>query len=458
MISSLTTTGSLNAVAAVGVLRAIVEAGLAYGRSDKGRGQRVLLEFVSANPNGPVTAERGRGGVLGDTLAALLDFTGYAPTREFYVNDATNSRQMRQFARVVWANYRRLLGEEAGSADGALANDGGYPDEFVERVARELVGSEGDRLNAPSVDESLARVQEAAARLMRREQEETLASLGVRFDSWFSESNLHAHGAVGRVLARLRDAGHAYEQGSALWLRSTHFGDEADRTLVRADGTPTYLAGDLAYHAHKFERGYDILIDIWSDDHAGYVERTRAGLAALGYDPARLHILLHGPVRLLKDGTEVKGRFGGVLTLAELVAEIPRDTARLLLLRGPVDAPLDLDADAASRRDRTNPVAYLGEALRLCDANLPVGDADFTGSYSMLAEHLGTFPEAVHGAAATRAPGRLLAYALSLADRWIPLARAGGVPALLAQATAVVLTSTLGILGVAAVEEGAVNE
>jgi arginyl-tRNA synthetase len=454
MVSSLTTTSNLNAAAAAGVLRAIAEGGPGYGRSDGESKGRVLLEFVSANPNGPVTAAHGRGGVLGDTLAALLGFTGSKTTREFYVNDATNSRQMRQFARAVQAHYRRLLGDDAALADAARADDGGYPDEFVERVARELLAKEGDRLNAPSADWSLALVQEAATRLMRTEQEETLAALGVRFDAWFSENALLAHGAVERVLARLRDAGHAYEQGGALWLRSTPFGDEADRTLVRADGTPTYLAGDLAYHADKFERGYDTLVDIWSADHAGYVDRTRAGLAALGYDPGRLHILLHGPVRLLKDGTEIKGRFGGVPTLAEILEETRPDVARLLLLGGPAEAPLDLDADAAMHSDRTNPVAYLREALRRCQEPQPTdGAVEFTGEEAALIETLADFPEEVRRAADKLAPDQLLLYALSLADRWVRLS--GSPPALLARATAVVLTNTLGILGVAAVGEDA---
>lgn len=302
-------------------------------------GERVLLEFVSANPHNPLSAAHGRGGVIGDSLAALLSHTGNTVTREFYVNDATNSRQMRLFGRAVVGAWRRETGN----------------DDYAARVARELkVTRAFAYLSALPPSEAETKAGDIAAKHIRTDQEIDLDRLGVRFDQFFFEGSLHTRGVVQTTLNRLRDAGHAYEKNAALWLRSTAFGDEADRVLLREDGTPTYLAGDLAYHADKFERGFDRLIDVWDTDHAGYIERTRAGLAALGYDPARLHVVLHGPVRVLKDGTELKA--GQTVTLEELLNEAPRDTLRLLLLLASPSASVDIDVDRARRQDSANPL------------------------------------------------------------------------------------------------------
>jgi arginyl-tRNA synthetase len=430
---TLTATTQMAASATMEILRAIAASGPDYGRADNPKPKRMLVEFVSADPNGPLTAAHGRGAVLGDTLSSLLTFAGHEVTREFYVNDATNSKQMRRFANALLYRYREALGLPAQPIYE------GYPDEYVRAVAYDLIERDEDLYATMEEADALTAIQQTAAILIREEQQETLDRLGIRFDHWFSESALHARGAVESVLEKLRAGGHAYEQNGALWLRSTAFGDEADRTLIRADGTPTYLAGDLAYHADKFERGFDTLVDIWSADHAGYIERTRAGLAALGYESSRLHILLHGPVRLLKDGTEVKDdRYGGAPTLEEILDEIPPEIARLQYLRRPAESLLDLDADASDREDATNPTAYLRRALAH-PGGMP-GD-------SALIELLTAYPDTIESAARLLAPDEILRYSVGVAERWLGT-HGGNAPEPLHEAVTTVLTNALRLLGV----------
>ena len=413
----------------------IITRGAEYGRGDGMRGRRVLVEFVSANPNGPLTIGHGRGGALGAALAGAAAFAGADVTREFYVNDASNSRQMARFAQAVRA--RLSVAKEGGA--GRL-DDGGYPEENVTRIADAL------SLKFAGKIPDLKTVQAAAAALVRGEQEDTLRKFGLTFDNWFSEADLHAKGTVAQTVRRLRDSGFAFEQGGALWLRSTAFGDDDDRTLVRADGTPTYLAGDLAYHADKFARGYDLLIDVWSADHAGYVERTRAGLAALGYDPARLRIVLHGPVRFLRDGTEVRGgQFGGAVTLEDALEEIPASAARLMLLRVPAEVPLDLDGDLAERTDRANPAWRVREALNLV-VSVALRATETTPP--SIAEGLAAFPDVVRRAAESLWPHHVMDWTLDFADRILSAAATGGLSGPAAHASRIALTNALDLLGI----------
>jgi arginyl-tRNA synthetase len=394
-------------------LRAALDAGESFGRSETGAGKRVLVEFVSANPNGPITVAHARGGAIGDALAALFENAGWAAEREFYLNDATNSKQMRVFARSVYAHYRRLLGH-----DEPIPEDG-YPGEFVAEIAQAFHDEEAEEeLAGLTPEQAVAALQEFALDRVLEEQRAALDALGIGRLNWFSEESLRESGAVAATLDALKSAGHAYEENGALWLRSTSFGDAADRALVRADGTPTYLAGDLAYHRDKFERGYDLAVDVWGADHSGYVERTQAGLAALGYDPARLHVALFQPVRLLKDGAEVKsGRLaGGTVTLAELIEEVGRDAARLFLLLRPADAPLDLDIDLARRQDRSNPLFLVRSALER-SAGVATGDVPSTVApdEAALVAKVDALPSEAAGAAAAFAPDRVARYAVDLA-------------------------------------------
>jgi arginyl-tRNA synthetase len=469
MVASLLATtqvaGQLTTEAVITTLQQIVTQGATYGHVTPESAKRVLVEYVSADPNGPLTVGHARGGVVGDSLAALLTFAGHTVTREFYVNDATNSRQIERFAQALLHRYRLLL-FEAGSFDGDVAPRtlSDYPEAYVTDIARKIIEQEGDRFLSLPEPDVLLHLQQSATRLIRVEQEDTLNILGLRFDNWFSETELHRHGAVQAILQRLKDAGYTYEQSSAVWLRSTAFGDASDRTLVRPDGTPTYLAGDLAYHADKFERGYEWLIDIWNESHATYIERTRAGLTALGYDANRLSFVLVGQVHLLKNGTEVRGTRmsgpDGTATLAEALPDIPAETMRLLLLKQETNHSLDMDADVVQRRDRTNPTAYLQDTLHRCRAFASEGSSVSSAGENgvkeypaPLVEELVGFSVAVRQSAEHLAPDWLLGYALNLATHWHSVANQGVMLPLLAQATEVVLTNTLDILGVSPLVE-----
>ncbi|MBC8103881.1 MAG: arginine--tRNA ligase [Cytophagales bacterium] len=459
-------------------LRRVLSQGQRYGRSETSTGRRVIVEFVSANPNGPITVAHGRGGALGDALAALLEWTGNDVSREFYVNDAAGSPQMRIFARSLLARYRQQFGQ-----DDPIPEDG-YPGDYVIEIARQIADRDGDQyLALPS--ETAAPIFEALAlRGMHEQQSATLAAFGIRYDTWFSEQTLHASGAVEKVLGQLKMRDLAYEENGALWLRSTRFGDDNDRVLVRAEGTPTYLAGDLAYHADKLARHFDRLVDVWGADHQGYIARTQAGLAALSDAPAPLQIALYQPVRLLKEGVEVRmGRRGETtITLDELIREVGRDAARFFFLLHPADAALDFDMDLARTQRRENPVFAVQSAhARCCAAQKAAQGAGVLfpaeGGVSLdlvsltqpaevaLIQKIAAFPDEVAAASDTLAPCRIARYALDLASLFHPWQdqQDSGAPAgddrslaqahlALVQGVRITLANALTLLGVSAPE------
>ncbi len=407
-------------------LRAVVRAGAGFGRSEDGGGEPVMVEFVSANPNGPITVAHGRGGAIGDALASLLDGTGHRVTREFYINDPPNSTQMKMFARSAFARYRQLLGR-----DDPIPEDG-YPGEYVIDIARQILEREGDTYENLPPEEATGLFQDFATRGMREQHEAALRAFGIVYDTWFSENRLHESGAVQAVVAELKERGHTYEKSGALWFRATDFGVEKDEVLVRTDGSATYFAGDLAYHRDKFARGFDRLIDVWGADHHGHVPRTKAGLAALGLDPDRLHLLLYQLVRLLKDGNEVKmgKRAGNIVSLEELLEEVGKDAARFFFLLRSSDSPLDFDLDLAKSQKKENPVYYAQYAhARCCSvfekaaaAGVPPPDVDAVDLGPLthddeiaLIKKLADFPEEVREAARGYAPHRIPRYVLDLA-------------------------------------------
>jgi arginyl-tRNA synthetase len=448
MLSTVRQTANLAATTVMELLQVVAQCqALTFSPT----GERVLLEYVSAHPNGPITTLHGRGGVVGDTLGNVLQTTGTTVTREFYVNDATSSRQMLQFARAVLNRYRQMFGQESWMGSGSGANDvEGYPDEYVTRTAQHLIEAVGDRFAGISDEMAMARLPMLISELIQKEQQEALAALNVTFDNWFSENALLQQGAVNRILERLRTAGHTYEQGNGLWLRSTTFGDEADRVLVRADGSPTYLAGDIAYHANKFDRGYSRLVDVWASDHAGYIERTRSGLAALGYDPMRLTILLVAPVRLLRDGTEVKAsRLDGlieVVTLAELLTELDVDEVRWAFASAPPTLSLDIDADRMRRQDSTNPLWNIRYARSICRwAEENNGQA----ISAPISDQILGFREHAEAAARELEPHAIAAFAQSLAADWTAYIGEGNRPApVLGSAVGATLDVALHLLGI----------
>ncbi|MES2459231.1 MAG: arginine--tRNA ligase, partial [Armatimonadota bacterium] len=479
----------LNPSALGEALRQVLSEGERYGRTSYGTPRKVLVEFVSANPNGPITVAHGRGGAIGDTLASLFEWTGNTVSREFYVNDAVGSRQMQIFAQSLFARYQQLCGHPA-----EIPEDG-YTGEYVIEIAQSIVNTEGDRYAALTPEAATTIFQPLALNGMREQQTAALAAFGIHFDNWFSEQTLHASGAVEKVLQSLKERGVAFEEKGALWLRSTQFGDDKDRVLVRAEGTPTYLAGDLAYHADKLARGFDLLVDVWGADHEGYIARTKAGLAALGYAPDQVQIALFQPVRLLRNGVEEKigKRTGDTVTLDELIGDVGKDAARFFFLLQSSGAAEDFDLDLARRQDRENPLYRVQDAYARCSSALR--EATQTGIASpdaevisasdisrltnqedtVLMKKLLEFPDEIQEALDSLAPHRIARYVLDLAALWhdwdsrlswnigqrsaveqeIPLFQARLA---LIKGVQITLANALSLLGVSPQENGIVKE
>jgi arginyl-tRNA synthetase len=328
-------------------------------RIEKEKPERILLEFVSVNPNGPIHVGHGRGAAYGDSLARVLEAGGDKVYREYYVNDSKESRQMQLFALSVKARYRAQLGLPYEFPEE------GYQGEYVDEIASRLreVYGEGH------AEDGLEFFQTASQELVLEQQRADLEKFRVRFDHWFSEQSLHASGEIENCLKTLKERGYAYEKDGALWLKSTEFGDDKDRCLVRQTGQKTYIAGDVAYHKNKFDRGFDRLIDVWGADHHGYIARTRAGISALGYPSERFEAIIVQIVRFLRHGEPVAmaKRTGELVTLRELMEEIGVDAARFFYLMRSHDAHMDFDLDLAREQSEKNPVYYVQYAhARIC--------------------------------------------------------------------------------------------
>ena len=337
------------------VVRDIINQGDDFGRSDAGQGKRLLLEFVSANPTGPVAVVQGRAAAIGDTLAKLFQRTGWQVSREYYINDALNSTQIQNFAVTLEARYLQQLGQEA------TVPEDGYQGDYVIDMAEELVKAEGDKYLKMPREERLQAFYKYSLEQIIAGQQRDMAAFGVNFDTWFYESSLYAEKAVEATLEQLKEAGHTYEAEGALWFKATEFGDDQDQVLVRRDGRPGYLAADLAYHKNKFERGFDRLLDIWGPDHHGHVTRTKAGVRALGYDADRFDILIHQIVRLFRGSEMVRmsKRAGDIVPLAGLLQDVGADAARFFFLMQSVESHLDFDLELAKKQANENPVYYV---------------------------------------------------------------------------------------------------
>ncbi|GAB4257937.1 arginine--tRNA ligase [Deferrisoma sp.] len=453
------------------VLRDVEREGPAFGRSEAGRGERVQVEFVSANPTGPLHVGHGRGAAVGDVLARLLEFAGYRVEREYYVNDAGN--QMRILGRSVLLRCRELAGEPVAFPDDHYRGD------YVRDLAREALERFGDEWRAWSEEEAVERLGRWAGERILEGIRDDLEAFGVRFDRWFSETSLHEAGAVEAALRELEQRGEAYRADGALWLRTTAHGDEKDRVLVKSDGSLTYFAADIAYHLDKFARGFDRVVDIWGADHHGYVPRMKASLAAMGIDPDRLEVLLVQFVSLLRGGKPVgmSTRAGEFVTLREVVDEVGRDAARFLFLTRSCDAPLDFDLEVAKAQTADNPVFYvqyaharISSVFREAEkAGVSVPSAAEAELDRLVEEDerellklLYLFPEVVEEAALQREPHRLTFYLQDLAARFhgyynryrflVDDPDLAGARLCLAGAVRRVIANGLGILGVAAPE------
>ena len=328
-------------------------AGEAYGRSQAGAGRRVQIEFVSANPTGPLHVGHARGAVTGDALASLLAATGHEVDREYYVNDTGN--QMEMLGASTYARYAELCGHPV-----PVPGDG-YHGAYVRDVAAAILAREGPRWMDADPAEARAHLRDQAGAMLLDDIRTDTAALGIRFDRFVSERQLRAEGAVAATLDVLAAAGFVYEADGARWFRSTDFGDDKDRPLVKSDGEYTYFAADIAYHRDKFARGFDRIIDVWGADHHGHVPRMKAALGALGLDPACLEVVLVQVVSLTRGGEPVRmgKRSGEFVTLREVVEEVGADATRFFLLMRKSDAQLEFDLDLAKQRSAENPVFYV---------------------------------------------------------------------------------------------------
>ncbi len=465
------------------ILTRIEAAGADYGKTDTSTGKSVVVEFVSTNPNGPITVAGGRNAALGDTLSSLLAATGYTVSREYYINDALNSVQMNNFGLSVFFRYRELLGYKDDEWEEMYRGD------YITDVAKRILDAHGPEFeNADRNDPQTVRTfRDLSQDGMIAQQKADLAAFGVTFDTWFSEETLHTAGRVTSAIETLTGRGFTYEKDGALWLKSTEFGDDKDRVLMRADGTPTYIAGDVAYHKDKFDRGFDRAINVWGADHAGYVARTKASIAALGYDPNRLYVLLYQMVSIVKNGELVMSskRKGNILELkADLIDEIGKDAARFFFLMRSPHSALDIDINLARKTEKDNPVYYVQYAhARIVQAieraftekgvSVPsAADADLSllteDTETELIKKLSELPQEIALSASEYAPQRLVQYARDLAAVFHSFYDAGNrSPALrvvcddpetlkarlvLVRATQIVLQNTLSLLGLSAPE------
>ncbi|GAA3747854.1 arginine--tRNA ligase [Plantactinospora mayteni] len=460
----------LDPAAAGQLAREVVQAGQAYGRSERLTGQRVDLEFVSANPTGPIHLGHTRWAAVGDSLRRILAAAGAEVTSEHYVNDA--GAQIDRFGQSLYA-----------AAKGEPTPEEGYAGEYVSEIAERIVAERPDLRDLPA-EAAVPVFRDRGYQLMLDEMRASLERFGVHFDVWFSERTLHSSGAIEHALGRLREQGHVYDADGAIWLRTTDFGDDKDRVLIRSNGELTYFAADSAYYIDKRERGFDKCVYLLGADHHGYVNRLRAIAACAGDDPDfNIEILIGQLVNLVRDGQPVRlsKRAGNIITLDEIVDAVGVDAARYSLARSSTDSPLTLDIDEITKNSNDNPVHYVRYAhariasllRRAVDLGISRGDAFDPGLLSHekendLLKSLGEFPGVVATAAELREPHRIARYLEELAGSYhrfndacqvLPLGRQPVSEQLtqarlwLVEATRIVLANGLALLGVSAPEQ-----
>lgn len=403
----------------------IFRLGRAYGQVNVGQGEKIQIEFVSANPTGDLHLGHARWAALGDALANLLEAAGYEITREYYINDAGN--QIDNLGLSVYARYLEALGQESQMPEG------GYFGQDIIQIGQDLASEYGDiYVQMPETDRHQALKSLALDKKLASIKKD-LADFGVDFDVWFSERSLYADDTIPNTIAQMRAAGYIYEEEGAVWFASTRLGDDKDRVLVKGDGSYTYLTPDIAYHLNKFNRGFDKVINIWGQDHHGYVARMKAAMTALGLDSDRLIVLLGQLVNLYENGEPVRmsKRTGKAVTMAELVDEVGLDATRYFFLMRGLDTHLDFDLDLAKSQSNENPVYYVQYAhARIASIVRQVADLDWAGSYDpsqvdwklLASDHeinlikkLADLPSEIAYAATAYAPHRIVRYAFDLA-------------------------------------------
>lgn len=407
------------------IVNDVLDCGEAYGKSDFGNGKRILVEYVSANPTGPMHIGNARGGALGDALCSVLDAAGFYVSREFYINDAGN--QIEKFKTSLEARYLQLFDDSVEIPEDA------YLGEDIINHAKAFAEINGDKyVNCDSETRRQA-LCDYALPLNIQGLHDDLKKYRIEYDTWFKESSLHESGAVADVIEKLRASGYTYEKDGALWFKSTAFDEEKDRVLVRANGIPTYFVPDIAYHYNKLVvRGYDVAIDVLGADHHGYIPRMRGALMALGIEPDRIKPIIMQMVRLIKDGDTYKlsKRSGKAITLNTLLDEVPIDAARMFFnLREP-NSHLEFDIDLAVSEDSKNPVYYVQYAhARICSLlrNLAADGTEFSRVDSAalnvlqspeereLIRHIASYTGTIIEAAKDYNPSLITRYAIDLA-------------------------------------------
>lgn len=452
----------------------IVEAGETFGNLDRGHGESWQVEFVSANPTGPIHYGGARNGALGDSLANVLEAAGYRVQREYYVNDAGN--QFNLFAATLYARYAQLLGRHE-----PLPEDG-YVGEYMFDYAQTLIEQYGDRFLHMPKAEAIEQLKPIGEETVLAALQEELGKLGIHYDCWFREQSLYDSGLVYEVIEKLRAQGDVVERDGATWFLASKYPNvDKDMVLIRSNGMPTYFASDIAYHYHKFVvRGFDHVVNIWGVDHQGHVPRMAAVMAALGLDPSRLTIVLHGLVKLMRNGQEVKlsKRRGNLITVGEVVDEVGSDAVRFnLLTRGP-ESTIEFDLDLAKQQTEENPVFFVQYShARICSILAKANSEGIrpptqaTPSVALLTHpselalirKLLELEEQIELAVEKLSPHNLTHYAVELAKTFNGFYRDCRVvdvsnPTLsaarlqLCQATRVVLVKTLALLGISAPE------
>lgn len=405
------------------LIPSIIEAGDQYGSTNTGGGRKVQVEFVSANPTGSLHLGHARGAAVGDTLCNILDKAGYEVSREYYINDAGN--QIHNLALSLEARYYQALGQ-----DREMPDDGYLGDDII-GFAKELVGEHGDSYVHKDSRERHDFFREFGLSKEIEKLRKDLQDFRVAFDEWYSETSLYESGEIQKVLAKLEEAGHTYEKDGATWFRTTAYGDDKDRVLIKSDGSYTYLTPDIAYHLNKFQRGFETLINIWGADHHGYIPRMKAAVEALGFQRQQLQVQIIQLVNLFKNGERMKmsKRTGKAVTLRELMEEVGVDAMRYFFAMRSSDTHLEFDLDLATSKSNENPVYYVQYAhARICsiirqgeEMGLSYkGDVDLTPVASEkeieLLKKLGEFPEAVTEAAEKLMVQRMTNYVFELAS------------------------------------------
>jgi arginyl-tRNA synthetase len=412
---------SINSDVWRGLIPTILAAGENFGKSVIGGGRKVMVEFVSANPTGPLSVGHGRQAILGDSIARLLEATGHDVFREYYFNDA--GRQMRVLGESTRARYLELLGEKSQFPED------GYQGQYIVDIAQSLIDEHGDSLKA---HEDVTPFKKQAEKHIFKDISSTLERLGIVFDNYYNEHSLYENGHIDDVVAILRDKGYVYEKDNAVWFKTTAFGHEQDRVIIKSTGEPTYRLPDIAYHREKFRRNFDWLIDIFGSDHIATVPDVLAGVSALGYDPSKVTVVLHQFVTLTRDGKTVKmsTRKANFVTVDELIDEVGVDPVRFFFMMRKADSQMEFDLALATKESQENPVYYVQYGYaRLCSILRQAAEKGLTDRGPAIADlallvepeelkllkTLSTFPATLEISALELAPHKIIFYLMELA-------------------------------------------